>query len=173
MKKVFTLSVISLLLFPLPSAHSSTGYRYWGYFQAKPGETSWSYALTGPTTNIPDGSVEGWAFTFSGDSVPNAASPKIAPIFSTICSGKKVDGEHKRVALVIDFGPAALRPRGENLPRAIVRCVIAKKSATGGEILASVVSVRNSSSGFTCGINSYPAKECGIEIKTPRTLVSK
>jgi len=158
--------------FPVPS-FAGTGWRYWGYFQAKPGEQSWSYALTGPTTVIPEGSVEGWAFTFSGDDVPDAATPKFSPNFSKICGSTQQISGKKRVALVIDFGSAILRPRGELLPRSFVRCVVVDKSATGIDILNSAVKVRYASSGYVCGINSYPTRECGVEIKTPRTLMKK
>ena len=126
--------------------------------------------MTGPTTNVPDGSVEGWVFTFSGDTVPDAAAPKIAPNFSSICKSTTPVANKKRIALVIDFGSAILRPRGESLPRSIVRCVVADKSATGADIVASVTKLRSSSSGLICGINGYPTRECGQEIKTPKQL---
>ena len=170
MKKILSLAIITFSIINCASSYASTGYRYWGYFQAKPGSTTWSYALTGPTTNIPDGSVEGWAFTFSGDEVPDAATPKVAPLFSKICGATRSDSRFKRIALVVDFGPASLRPKGEKLPHALVKCVVAQKNATGAEILASVAKTRNSSSGFICGISGYPEKECGVEIETPRVL---
>lgn len=173
MKRIFCLTLIAILSFQNQSASAATGYRYWGYFQAAPGVSTWSYAQTGPTTLVPDGAVEGWVFTFSGSDLPEAAAPKVAPRFATICGRTKVDAQRKRVALVIDFGPAALRPSGEKLPRAIVTCASVTKNATGGEILASVAKVRNSASGLLCSINSYPAKECGAEIKTPRALLKK
>ena len=171
MKKL--LLIFTLILTSSTPAQASTGWRYWGYFQSAPGASSWSYALTGPTTNVADGSVEGWAFTFSGDAVPDAATPKIAPNFTSICAGTKSVVGKKRVGVIIDFGPASLRPQGEKLPHSLSKCVVIEKNATGMEILGSIAKLRTSSSGYICGINSYPAKECGTEVKTPRTLLKK
>ena len=70
--KVF-FAVLLLAALSTPSAHAAdTGWRYWGYFQAAPGATKWTAAMTGPTVNVEDGSVEGWAFTFSNDAIPDA-----------------------------------------------------------------------------------------------------
>lgn len=169
--KTRILCLITLLFISSTSpAQASTGWRYWGYFQAAPGAKTWSMAMTGPTTNVPDGSVEGWVFTFSGETVPEAAAPKIAPNFSSICKSSPAVAHKKRVAVVIDFGSAILRPRGESLPRAIVRCVVADKNATGADVVASVTKIRSASSGLICGINGYPTRECGQEIKTPKQL---
>ena len=161
----------SLNFSALPQANAATGWRYWGYFQAAPAAMSWSYALTGPTGVIRDGAVEGWAFTFSGDDVPEAAAPKTAPHFKKICGSTAAVVGKKRVGLVIDFGSAALRPRGEKLPRALIACLVLDKGATGVDVLNAAAKVRYAASGYVCGINNYPIKECGAEITTPRLLL--
>ena len=48
----------SVLFIPQSQA-ASKGWRYWGYFQAAPGVTKWTAAMTGPTVDIADGAVEG------------------------------------------------------------------------------------------------------------------
>ncbi len=166
-KFLITISLIAILATP-PANAASTGWRYWGYFQAAPTAAAWTAAMTGPTVNVADGSVEGWAFTFSGDAVPDAKSPKVAPQFDAICGKTKAVAGKKRVGVVVDFGSAVLRPKGESTPRLITRCVVADKGALGVDVLGQVVKVRAQGSGFICGLNGYPAKECGVEIKTPK-----
>ena len=159
----------------VPSASAGEkGYRYWGYFQAAPGAKAWTMAMTGPTVPIADGSVEGWAFTFSSDSVPDAAPPRLAPDFSRICGlVKSAPAGKKRIGITVDFGSAFLRPKGEIMPRSITKCVVVDKNAIGLDVLAQVVKVRTQSSGFVCAFNNYPAKECGAEIPTPTALIQK
>ena len=130
-----TLAISSLMGTSAQAANS--GYRYWGYFQAAPNAKVWSEAMTGPTVVMADGAVEGWAFTFSGDKVPDAASPRVLPTFAKICGSTKAAGANsKRVGIVIDFGRAALRPEGESTPRSLFKCVVVDKSAIGFDVLA-------------------------------------
>jgi hypothetical protein len=159
----------------VPSANAAEkGYRYWGYFQAAPGAKVWTIAMTGPTVPIAEGSVEGWAFTFSSDSIPDAATPRLAPNFARICGlVKKIPAGKKRIGLVVDFGSAFLRPKGEAMPRSFTKCVVVDKNAVGVDVLAQVVKVRTQSSGFICAFTNYPAKECGAEITTPTALIRK
>ena len=167
-----TLAISSLMGTSAQAANS--GYRYWGYFQAAPNAKVWSEAMTGPTVVMADGAVEGWAFTFSGDKVPDAASPRVLPTFAKICGSTKAAGANsKRVGIVIDFGRAALRPEGESTPRSLFKCVVVDKNAIGFDVLAKVVKVRTSASGFVCAFNSYPAKECGAAVPTPTSLIVK
>lgn len=173
MKRSIWVTFILTLTFSFTPAHAGGGWRYWGYFQAAPGSTEWSYALSGPTTVVADGSIEGWAFTFSGEDGGDAATPRRSPNFSTICGATKPVAQKKRVGLVVDFGPAALRPRGELLPRTIVKCLVLDRTATGVDVLNTALKVRYAASGYVCGINSYPAKECGVFIKTPRAFAKK
>lgn len=176
MKKKYSLYIaVTALLLSLstPAQAADTGYRYWGYFQAAPNATSWTPAMTGPTVVVADGSVEGWAFTFSNQAIPDAKSPKVAPSFSKICGKTKAVNGKKRVAVMIDFGSAVLRPKAEMPGKLIQRCVVADKEALGIEILGQVAKIRAQGSGFICGLNGYPAKECGVEMKTPKGYLKK
>lgn len=181
MKNIYQRSMLivaiaaTLLSIIAPSATAAEkGYRYWSYFQAAPGAKVWTVAMTGPTVPIADGSVEGWAFTFSSDSIPDAATPRMAPNFARICGlVKSVPTGKKRIGLIVDFGSAFLRPKGESMPRNFTKCVIVDKNAVGVDVLAQVVKVRTQSSGFICAFNNYPAKECGAEVTTPAALIPK
>lgn len=166
-------AIISSIIVPSASA-AEKGYRYWGYFQAAPGAKAWTMAMTGPTVSIPDGSVEGWAFTFSSDSIPDAATPRIAPNFARICASvRTAPANKKRIGITVDFGTAVLRPNGEVIPRSFSKCVVVDKKAIGLDVLTQVVKIRTESSGLICGLNSYPAKECGAEVPTPKALTAK
>jgi hypothetical protein len=174
MKFKVLFAVLLLAALSTPSAQAAdTGWRYWGYFQAAPSATKWTAAMTGPTVNVEDGSVEGWAFTFSSDAIPDAKAPKVAPSFSTICGKTKAVAGKKRIGVMIDFGSSVLRPKGESTPRLIQKCVVADKSALGIDVLGQAVKVRAEGSGFICGLNGYPAKECGVEMKTPKGYIKK
>jgi len=165
--------LISSQLLAIPSSSAaSKGWRYWGYFQAAPGSSTWKAAMTGPTVDIEDGAVEGWSFVFSSDDVPSVA-PKTKPSFSSICGKTKADSDTKRIALVIEFGSAAYAPKGEKVAKPIIRCVTTAKSSQGIDVLAQVTKVRSASSGLICGLNGYPKKECGVEIETPAVLLKK
>jgi hypothetical protein len=151
-------------------AASDTGYRYWGYYQAKPGENNWTTAMTGPTVDIADGSVEGWAFTFAGE-VINTGAPKAAPDFENICGSTSPVAGSKRIALVVEFGPDAIAPEGEIAPKAFDKCVVLPKQATGFDLLTKATEIRSNASGMVCSIAAFPKKECSEEaIKTPAGL---
>ena len=171
---IMSLSILISTLTLASASAADTGYRYWGYFQAAPGAKTWTMAMTGPTVVVPNGSVEGWAFTFSSDSVPDAATPRLAPNFARICGATRAPAaSKKRIGVVVDFGSAVLRPKGETMPRSLTKCVVADKNAIGLDVLQSVVKIRAASSGLICGFNNYPAKECGAEVPTPNYLKSK
>ena len=176
MKKVFSLLLTSLLLatsFTPANAASQKGWRYWGYFQAAPGSNAWNYALTGPAGSTPkDGSVEGWKYSFSSDTV-DTGNPTLKPNFKAICSGTTSQSGLIRVAVVVDFGLRAIAPKGENVQPTIRKCVSVKPGTNGLEILAKATAVRTSAEGFVCGLASYPAKECSTEITTPKSLLKK
>ena len=125
--------------------------------------------MTGPTVDIADGSVEGWIFTFSNDDIPSTP-PSVKPSFSTICGKTKAQSGLKRVGLVIDFGDQSYSPKGEKVKKTIVRCVLTAKESQGIDVLAQEIKVRSADSGLICGFNNYPAKECGVEIKTPAAM---
>ncbi len=151
------------------SSAAATGWRYWGYFQAAPGATKWTAAMTGPTVDIKDGAVEGWSFVFSNDDIPSVA-PSVSPNFNSICGKTKADPDTKRIGLVIDFGNRAYAPKGEKVLKTLTRCVTTAKSSQGIDVLGQVVKVRAASSGLICGLNGFPKKECGVEIQTPAAL---
>jgi hypothetical protein len=170
---IFAVGLIGSHVFVIPTANAATkGWRYWGYFQAAPGASEWKAAMTGPTVDIEDGAVEGWSFVFSSDDVPQAA-PTTKPDFAKICGKVKRDPDTKRIALVIDFGKKAYAPKGEKIPKSIVRCVTTAKSSQGIDVLGQVVKVRAAASGLICGFNGYPKRECGVEIETPAELLKK
>ena len=168
----FLLTLSAVTFFATPS-HAAKGYRYWGYFQAAPGTTTWNYALTGPAGSTPkDGSVEGWKYSFSSDTV-DTGNPTLKPNFKAICSGTTSQSGLIRVAVVVDFGLRAIAPKGENVQPTIRKCVSVKPGTNGLEILAKATAVRTSAEGFVCGLASYPAKECSTEITTPKSLLKK
>jgi hypothetical protein len=172
-KIAIAIVLISSQLVALPSSQAaSKGWRYWGYFQAAPGSTTWKAAMTGPTVDIEDGAVEGWSFVFSSDDVPSVA-PKTRPSFASICGKTKSDADTKRIGLVIEFGNPAYAPKGEKVQQPIVQCVTTAKSSQGIDVLAQVVKLRAASSGLICGLNGFPKKECGVEIATPAALLKK
>lgn len=146
------------------------GYRYWGYYQAAPGENVWTAAMTGPSVVMKDGAVEGWAFTFSGGSVPDASAPVSNPDFNSLCSGTAPAAKMKRVGVFIDFGPSALAPEGEKPSKNISTCVLIDETAVGADVLSKAVKDIKSDKGMVCGISGYPKNECGVEIPTPADL---
>ena len=172
-KIAVALVLISTQLVAIPASHAaSKGWRYWGYFQAAPGATTWKAAMTGPTVDIEDGAVEGWSFVFSSDDVPSVP-PATKPSFNAICGKTKADPDTKRIGLVIEFGNPAYAPKGEKVQKPIVRCVTTAKASQGIDVLAQVVKIRAAKSGLICGFNGYPKKECGVEIETPAALLKK
>jgi hypothetical protein len=176
MKKTTVIAALLAALFSqsfiAPANAESKGWRYWGYYQAAAKSSAWKAALTGPTVDIADGSVEGWIFTFSGDDVPSTP-PSVKPNFKQICGSTKAQDGKKRIGLVIDFGDRTYAPKGEKIQKTIVRCVVTTKASQGLEVLGQVVDVRQDESGLICGFNGYPAKECGVEITTPKSLLRK
>jgi hypothetical protein len=173
MKLKIVLAIILISSFLTPSAHAADkGWRYWGYFQAAPNKTTWTAAMTGPTVDIADGSVEGWSFVFSSDDIPSV-EPRVNPDFKTICAGVKADKDTKRIAVVIDFGSSAYAPKNEKVKKTITTCVRTAKASQGIDVLGQVTKIRAQGSGLICGLAGYPAKECGVEIPTPKALIKK
>ena len=165
--------VIAVLLLTLTStlalanpAVAEKGYRYWGYFQAAPESDDWVAAMNGPTVKLKDGAVEGWSFSISNEAVP-AATPSESADFATLCAGTPAASGKIRVGLVINFGPEIIAPNNEMPPNTIFNCALVKKDATGIDVLNTAVSVRNDKGGLLCGIEGYPANECGPEVDMP------
>lgn len=174
MKRIFLIATIVAALasqaFISPANAESKGWRYWGYYQAAAKSTTWKAAMTGPTVDIADGAVEGWIFTFSADDVPSTP-PSVKPLFNQICGSTKAQSGKKRIGVVIDFGGRTYAPKGEKVQRKIVRCVVTDMQSQGIDVLGQIVDVRQDDSGLICGFNGYPAKECGVEISTPKSLL--
>lgn len=171
--KAFLISILTVftsVVFIPQSQAAEKGWRYWGYFQAAPGATKWTAAMTGPSVDIADGAVEGWSFVFSSDDVPSL-SPQVKPDFARICAGVKSDKDTKRIGVVIDYGSKAWAPKGESPKKTITICVRTAKTSLGIDVLGQVTKIRAASSGLICGLGGYPAKECGVEIPTPKALV--
>lgn len=160
----FAVLVLSLLA-PIPS-HGAKGYRYWGYFQAAAGASSWSAAMTGPSVEVKDGDVEGWAFVFSSNDIP-AIEPMMDPDFATLCADTPEASGRIRVGLVVDFGAGNLAPEGEIPNEFFSDCVVINKGAVGLDVLEAALPVRAADSGLICGIAGYPASECGAEVDEP------
>jgi hypothetical protein len=168
--------VLALILFSSsltsPAQAAEKGWRYWGYFQTAPGKTAWTAAMTGPTVDIADGSVEGWSFVFSSDDIPSV-QPRVKPDFKSICAGVKADKDSKRIGVVIDFGSSSYSPKGEKIKKTITTCVRTALASQGIDVLGQVAKIRAAGSGLICGLAGYPAKECGVEIATPKALIKK
>jgi hypothetical protein len=165
---ILLLAISNISIISSASA-ADKGWRYWGYYQAAPGAKTWTAAMTGPFVDIKDGAVEGWSFVFSADDIPSIA-PSVKPDFKSICGKVKADKDTKRIALVIDYGLKAYAPKGEKVKKTFTTCITTAKESQGIDVLAQVVKIRADKSGLICGLNGYPAKECGVEISTPASL---
>ena len=164
--KFIALSVLILsLLAPIPS-YGAKGYRYWGYFQATAGASTWSAAMTGPSVEVKDGDVEGWTFVFSSNDIP-AVTPMMDPDFATLCGETPETSGKIRVGLVVDFGAGNIAPDGEIPNEFFSDCVVVDKGSVGLDVLEAALDVRAGDSGLICGIAGYPASECGAEIDEP------
>jgi hypothetical protein len=150
------LATVALVAAPAQAA----AYRYWTYWQVPEGSTAWAFATQGPGTAVPtDGSVEGWSFGVTTESGNLDDAPSVAPDFAALCGGTPAQQGRKRVALVVDPGPAALAPTGQAPPPPIATCVVADDDATGYDLLRSVADIRTEN-GLVCGVAGYPIGEC-------------
>lgn len=154
------LAVAALAVVLVAAPAQAAAYRYWTYWQASADGTAWAFGTQGPGTSVPaDGAVEGWSFAVSTESADVDDAPATAPDFASICGSTPVQLDGKRVALVIDPGPAALAPAGETPPAPITTCVVIEPEATGYDVLRSAATVRTDD-GLVCAIADYPAREC-------------
>jgi hypothetical protein len=122
--------------------------------------------MTGPAVDVKDGAVEGWSFSISNEAVP-AAAPSENADFASLCADTPAASGKIRVGLVINFGPEIIAPNNEMPPNSILNCALVKKDATGIDVLNTAVTVRNDKNGLLCGIEGYPAAECGPEVDMP------
>ena len=166
---VSLLSTLVFLTFQFASpANAAMGYRYWGYFQAPAGANTWTAAMTGPSVEVKDGDVEGWAFVFSNTDIP-ASNPMMDPDFNALCGETPEAAGKVRVGLVVDFGAANIAPEGETPREFFSDCVVVDEGSVGLDVLQSALEVRAGDSGLICGIAGYPSSECGAEIEAPLT----
>lgn len=154
---------IALLILATPLASADTGYRYWGYFQAQSGASSWTAAMTGPTIEVKDGDVEGWAFVASSNDIP-ATPPMMDPDFAALCGEVSEVAGKVRVGLVVDFGAGEIAPEGDTPNEFFSDCVLVPEGSIGLDVLNAALDVRADDSGLICGIAGYPSAECGAEI---------
>ncbi|WP_234045383.1 SCO2322 family protein [Streptomyces adelaidensis] len=138
----------------------AAAYRYWSFWERD--GSAWAYATQGPSTARPlDGDVQGFRFAVGRDSA-DAARPRGAADFATVCGDTAARNGHKRVALVIDFGTAVDAPAGETPPAARTACARVPDDATTADALASVAKpLRYDTNALLCAIADYPGKGCG------------
>jgi len=142
------------------TAQAEDGYRFWGYYQWTAGK--WAFAQKGADVVVPtDGAVEGWRFAVGG-AAPRM--PRAAGDFEAICGKTPAETGKKRVALVVDPGTPEDALSGETPKPATGTCVVTDPKATGAKVLAAVGPVRIEK-GLTCGIDGYPSKGCGDQVK--------
>ncbi|MFH8485986.1 SCO2322 family protein [Streptomyces longisporoflavus] len=141
----------------------AAGYRYWSFWDRD--GSSWAYASQGPGTARPDdGAVQGFRFSVSEDS-KDAAKPRGAADFDTICAKTPAEDGRKRVALVIDFGTPGDAPDGETPPEPRTACARIADDATSADALAAVAKpLRYGSNALLCAIADYPKSGCGEQV---------
>lgn len=161
--KVAALAIVATLLTSQNPVAADNGYRYWGYFQAASGATTWTAAMTGPSVAVNDGDVEGWVFTASSNDIP-AAAPMMDPDFAELCGATSEVAGKIRVGLVVDFGAGEIAPEGDIPNEFYADCIVVPEGSVGADVLAAALDVRVGDSGLICGIAGYPSQECGAEI---------
>lgn len=150
-----------------PSAEA-TSYRFWSYWLGS--DSGWTFSSQGASRRPADGTVEGWRFAVSAAS-SSTTPPRHTSSFDRICGSTPPQDGKKRVGLVVDFGTSADAPDGETPPARIATCVVAPTDANGYAVLAAAVQLRTDG-GLICGMNGYPAAECGVAVADPSTSPS-
>ncbi|WP_414495971.1 SCO2322 family protein [Streptomyces sp. CRN 30] len=139
-------------------------YRYWSFWErdGQGGDAAWTFATQGPSTARPaDGSVQGLRFAVTANA-DDAAQPRGTADFTAICAATPGRADHKRVALVVDFGTTADAPDGETPPKARTVCARVPEDATTADALAAVAGpLRYDSGALLCAIAGYPESGCG------------
>jgi hypothetical protein len=153
---LFAITFIAAIAAPA----SAASYRYWGFFTGT--DNAWAMSMVGAVENIPaDGSVDGWRFGIGTDT--ETPEPRTAPNFEELCPGLEASEGITRVAVVIDFGDAEQAPAGEIPPASRVECVSMPSGGSSADALAMAADVRGDG-GFVCGVDGFPAAECGAEV---------
>lgn len=143
----------------------ATSYRFWTYWLG--GDSDWSFSSQGASRRPADGTVDGWRFAIS-EASSSTIPPRHSSSFGRICgSTDPVDGS-KRVGLVVDFGTTSDAPDGETPGALINTCVVAPEDANGYEVLDLAAVQMRTESGLICGLNGYPAAECGVVVADPK-----
>ena len=140
----------------------ATSYRFWSYWT---GGSDWTFSNQGAARRPADGAVEGWRFAIS-PATSSTIPPRHSPSFSKLCGSTSAEDGKKRVGLVIDSGTTGDAPDGESPPAMIATCAVVPDDATGYDILLTVAQLRTDA-GLICGINGYPATECGVAVSDP------
>jgi hypothetical protein len=140
----------------------ATSYRFWSYWT---GGADWTFSSQGAARRPADGSVDGWRFAVSPAS-SSTIPPRHAPSFDSLCGKTPAQDGKKRVGLVVDPGLDGDAPGGETPPPMIATCVVVPADANGYDVLMTVATLR-SDQGLICGINGYPATECGAPVADP------
>jgi hypothetical protein len=162
--------IAAVALAPAP-AQSAT-YRYWSYWN---GGDQWTYSSRGPAFTVtPADGVEGWRFVVSSKDGSQATAPATPSSYAQLCPGQPAAASgRKRVAVVIDYGPAGIAPVGESPGSLSTTCLSVPVAETGLQVLQRVARLRFHSSGLICGIAGYPATECpgqsAAEVTAPST----
>lgn len=149
-------------------AHA-TSFRYWSYWTGS--ESGWSFSAQGAARRPVDGTVEGWRFAIS-EASSSTTPPRRVPSFARLCGDTPAEADRKRVGLVVDFGTADDAPDGESPPAPLAGCVVVPEDANGYDVLTSTVTLRTDD-GLICGMNGYPADECGAPVADPAPSASE
>ncbi|MHA5053057.1 SCO2322 family protein [Streptomyces sp. SD15] len=154
---------LALLVLGTAGQAQAVGYRYWSFWDLTGGK--WTYATQGPSTTRPyDGDVQGFRFAVSEDS-QDASKPRGNADFASICARTPAQEDHKRVALVIDFGTTTDASSGEKPPRARTACARVPSDATTADALATVAKpLRYDTNALLCSIAGYPRSGCGDQV---------
>jgi hypothetical protein len=144
----------------------AAAYRYWGFYQLDKG--AWVFAQKGPDQTVPaDGSVEGWRFAVGDEQ--STRLPRAVLSFDAICATAPAAAGQKRVGLVVDFGrPADSADPATTPPAPTALCATVPTAATSTDVLAKAGKLRTEK-GLVCGIDGYPATDCGGEVKDVST----
>lgn len=108
--------------------------------------------------------MQGFRFSVSADS-KDAAKPRGAADFDTICAKTPAKDDRKRIALVIDFGTPGDAPDGETPPKPRTACARVADDATSADALAAVAKpLRYDSNALLCAIADFPKSGCGEQV---------
>ncbi|MGC9499610.1 SCO2322 family protein [Streptomyces sp. WG7] len=162
-RRVVLLFLAAFLLTGTAGQAQAAGYRYWSFWE-RDGDR-WVYATQGPSLARPsDGDVQGFRFAVSENS-GDAAQPRGAADFASICAKTPAEDGSKRVALVLDFGTASDAPSGETPPAPRTACARVSPDATTADALAAVADpLRYDTNALLCGIAGYPRSGCGEQV---------